>query len=847
MTFIATVFTHQGVAYRVIGVHGTGGFAPFEKEYQSILASFGFLGERKEWLERFEGKPTRTAFLGGLASLELNRPRWKETTFENNQRDWTWLENLTFAFLGQSSWITVRGRMTSRDAAAELDRVREDLEGRLKKAAVTAKTFKGKKGEVAGLEISGEYSGEPYFMRAAVVVEDGIVVDLYQEGYERQKAVTKRDWDQLIAGFSLQSRSKPERPPAYPLRSWDSDRAPSPALTALLAKAVRLSPGGSEVCAVSPDGSRVLLSERDGGNFFLETATGKRSKPGFEPAAPMHARWSRDGKLLVWPGDEGLCVATVDPPSVKTVGVRALDADFGAAEGELLASTTDKDDPAHPVTRLERVDAKEDRKVLVDFPLSRILRPTLSPDGKQLAMVSNRDYPRSAAIGGHLYVAAADGSEVRQLTRDPEHITEVCWSADGKSIYVLRRLSRGRDGAVGTGGDQDLWKISVESGEAKNITRCGHIAGIWVAGSDILLWVNHYGVPDSQRGLFRIPAAELEKASATLPERPLLDSATQGKAVAAKVLAELGGGPVRNIVPTPEMMAAVAKVFAAAVKESCGLTLDFSRNSLDDLPDLCSSLNLRDGDPALVIGMGAYYGETLKATQGAVWMLQPVPFGDASAGRTEAETPLVDPVLPFSDVVASIHPSEDSTLRNAWSLSQLDEGRKIILVHPPGSAEEAVRKATGPEYYEARRKLDAGEVRPALDLLVKELERRPRNRTLALEVINLCEAARLPDLVKSLTRTAVEAGNEVPELLLRYAEDVAPTDPTKAREMLRKAAHGNYPQGVVFLRLGKLYSAAGEWPLAEACWRRAYPNVTQAEKSEIHSLMGMSKTPPKEE
>jgi hypothetical protein len=462
-------------------------------------------------------------------------------------------------------------------------------------------------------------------------------------------------------------------------------------------------------------------------------------------------------------------------------------------------------------------------------------------------MVANRDYPRSAAIGGHLYVAAADGSEMRQLTREPEHITEVCWSADGKFIYIIRRLSRGRDGAVGAGGDQDLWKISVESGEAKNVTRGGHIAGVWVAGSDILLWVNHYGVPESQRGLFRIPAAELEKASSTLPERPLQDSAAQAKAVAAKVLAELGGGPVRDVVPTPEKMAAVARTFAAAVKESCGVALDFSRNSLDDLPGLVYSLNLRDGDPALVIGMGAYYGETLKATQGAVWMLQPVPFGDASAGRTDAETPLVDPVLPFSDVVAAMHQSEETSMRTAGSLSQLDEGRKIILVHPPGSAEEAVRKATGPEYYEARRKLDAGEVRPALDMLVKELERRPRNRTLALEVINFCEAARLPDLRKSLTKTAVEAGNEVPDLLLRYAEDVASTDPTKARDMLRKAAHGSYPQGVVFLRLGKLYSATGDWPLAEACWRRAYPNVSPAEKSEIHSLMGMSKTPSKEE
>lgn len=840
MTFLGTVFTHQGVAYRVIGVHATGPFAQFEKEYQSILTSFAFLGDRKDWLERFEGKPARTAFLGGLASLELNRPRWRETTL-HNEHDYGWLETLTFDFMGQSAWLTLRGRLSSRDSAAELERLREDLEGRIKKAKATATSWKRRTGELAGLEISGEREGEPYFIRAFVAIDDGVAVDCWLEGYERQKALTKKDWDQLIGGFTLQARTKPGKPVAYPLKSWDMDRSPNAALAVVLAKAVRVVPGGPGIAAVSPDGSKVLLHEREVGNFLVDTATGKRTKMSFEPAAPEQTRWSADGKRLLWPGDEGLCVATVDPPEVRTVGVRAVDAAFGFGEGELLASTVDREDQDHPSSRLERIDAKEDRKVLVDFPLSRVLRPALSPDGKRLAVVTNRDYPRSATLGGHLYVAAADGTNLRQLTRDPEQISEVCWSSDGKSLFVVRRLSRGKDGAVGMGGSEDLWRISAETGEAKNLTRSDHIAGAWVAGDDLFLWVSYYGLPESQRGLFRIATAELEKASSTLSEPPIADAAAQGQAVAAKVRAAVGGAPIRDVIPTPERMAVVAQAFAAAVKESCGLTLDFSRKSLDDLTTLVWSLGLREGDPALVLGMGAYYGETLKATSGAEWMLQPVPFGDGSPALAGDGTPLADPILPFSDVVAQALGSEDSSMRGGSDLAQLDQGRKLILIHPPASMDDAVRKATGPEYYEARRKLDAGDVRPALDLLAKELERRPRNRTLAREVIKLCEAARLPEVVKSLTKTAVEAGNEVPELLLRYAEDVAPADPAKAQDALRKAVGGDYAPAAAFLRLGKAYAAAGDRPLAEACWRRAFAGASQAEKSEIHSLMGVQK------
>ena len=152
---------------------------------------------------------------------------------------------------------------------------------------------------------------------------------------------------------------------------------------------------------------------------------------------------------------------------------------------------------------------------------------------------------------------------------------------------------------------------------------------------------------------------ELEKASSTLPERAILDVRAHGLAVAERVRGALGAGALRDLVPTPERMASAAKAFAVAVTEICGIPLDFSRKSLDDLRDLVWSLDVRHGDLGLLVGFGAYYGETLRATAGAVWMLQPVPFGDAGPGGAIEGTPLADPILPFSDIVATMVGAEE--------------------------------------------------------------------------------------------------------------------------------------------------------------------------------------------
>ena len=104
---------------------------------------------------------------------------------------------------------------------------------------------------------------------------------------------------------------------------------------------------------------------------------------------------------------------------------------FVPGTSELLLCVTDERDEAVTLSplqssRLVRQNISSNLggrggsspKTLVEFPLSHVSDPVVSPDGKRLALVCNRDYPRTAAIGGHVYVGNADGTNLQQRSED---------------------------------------------------------------------------------------------------------------------------------------------------------------------------------------------------------------------------------------------------------------------------------------------------------------------------------------------------------------------------------------------------------------------------------------------
>ena len=97
------------------------------------------------------------------------------------------------------------------------------------------------------------------------------------------------------------------------------------------------------------------------------------------------------------------------------------------------------------------------RPVLTGMPFET--HPVFSPDGRRFAFISDRSGVTN------LWIANADGSEPRQLSRDDDLtiFSSPAWAPDGKSIYV----SRMKHAVLAF----ELWRYGVDDGKAEQVTR----------------------------------------------------------------------------------------------------------------------------------------------------------------------------------------------------------------------------------------------------------------------------------------------------------------------------------------------------------------------------------------
>ena len=104
----------------------------------------------------------------------------------------------------------------------------------------------------------------------------------------------------------------------------------------------------------------------------------------------------------------------------------------------------------------------------------RLSEPRVSPNGRQIVFtVSSLDLEANKRRTD-LWVVGTDGAGLRPLLRSDDAESNGTWSADGRTIYFL----------TSRGGSSQVWKMSVDSGDAQSVTSLPLDVGSFILSHD---------------------------------------------------------------------------------------------------------------------------------------------------------------------------------------------------------------------------------------------------------------------------------------------------------------------------------------------------------------------------
>lgn len=216
----------------------------------------------------------------------------------------------------------------------------------------------------------------------------------------------------------------------------------------------------------SPDGEYIVFTEEQNNDYNIlqiranqGAAIQQISATSYRESSPVY---SDDGELIFY--TQGETVSSINDyryyiwsvnrsTALKTQYSEGFNPSLSKGDKDVIAVCRNNRETGRGEIYTINLNTGQETLILSD-PEIGYSSPSLSPDGKTLAIVGTTIATENRKENLDIYTVGIDGTNVTQLTFHPGHDVSPIWDPTGKELYFLAQ--RGN-----TDGSWDVWKMTI--------------------------------------------------------------------------------------------------------------------------------------------------------------------------------------------------------------------------------------------------------------------------------------------------------------------------------------------------------------------------------------------------